>query len=90
VCSGFADAMLVSGISDARTAWSEAIEGPSFAEPPIPGLELQFLTISGMQYSTGLGAEPNDCRATAGAAGCVAIDHGLLDLTLSSPAGQLV
>jgi hypothetical protein len=61
-----ADAALVSWLSDAHPSSAAQIEDPASAEPPIPGLELDVLTIAGMQYSTGLGFEPGDCHGAAG------------------------
>jgi hypothetical protein len=65
------------------------IQGTPLAEPPAPDAELQSVTIGGMQYSTGLSFEPNDCYAKAGIGLCNAIEDAFLDLARAGAAGQL-
>ena len=59
-------------LSSIDVGYPSTIEGTSLAEPPLPDVELQSLTIAGMQYSTGF--DPSDCSAETGIGACNAIE----------------
>lgn len=62
---------------------------PPLATPPVPDTELESLTISGMQYSTGLSFDANDCSARGAMRPCGTIEDAFFDLALAWTSGQM-
>jgi hypothetical protein len=62
---------------------TSGVDGPLFSEPNFAGSQLEYLTIAGIQHSTGLDTELNECHFAAEGGSCAAVDDGLLDFTLA-------
>jgi hypothetical protein len=74
-------------IVDLPVTWR--VDGPLFSEPNSSGFQLEYLTIAGIQHSTGLDFGLNECHYMAEGRSCSAVDNGLLDFTLAwSPEDQ--
>jgi hypothetical protein len=65
------------------------IQAPPLATPPVPDIELESLTIGGIQYSTGLSFFANDCSAKGAVRPCGAIEDAFFDLALAWTSAQM-
>jgi hypothetical protein len=66
-------------VSVAAPAWNQAADD---GMGPVDS-QLEFVTIAGIAYSTGLGPDPATCGAAGGAQPCVAIYEGLIEAALA-------
>jgi len=64
------------------------IEARSHAEPLFTDIELQSLTIGGMQYTTGFSFDPNDCYAEMGIRPCNSSADALAAFPVALAPGQ--
>jgi hypothetical protein len=78
-------ATMPSGTSSSARIEDHALmlEATPVATPPVPGAELESLTIGGMQYSTGLDLGANHCIAKSGIGPCAVIEDAFFDLALA-------
>jgi hypothetical protein len=65
-----------------------AATGASAFERPFAGSQFQSLTIAGLEYSTGLGLDGNDCSGKAAVGVCPSITEALFDLASAQAPGN--